>query len=52
MTPLWATGASKQLVIHVSHEEISTLILIVWLLHNSSVGAVYVVCLRIVFSTV
>ena len=43
VTPLWAAEAAKQLVIHVRCGEISADILIVWLLHSSSVGVVYVV---------
>ena len=50
VTLLRAAEAAKQLVIRVRHGEISTLILIVWLLRSSSVGVVYVVRLHIVFS--
>lgn len=42
VTPLRATETVKQLIISVSRREISTFILIVWLLCSSSVGVVYV----------
>ena len=50
VTPLWATETAKQLVIRIKRGEMSTLILIVWFLRSSSVGVVYIVHLRIVFS--
>ena len=50
VTQLRAAEAAKQLVIRVRGGEISALILIAWLLHSSSVGVVYLVLLRTVFS--